>query len=83
MPSGSYWQQAVTCPFYKYDDGKKKIVCEGFRDENLVDVRWSVRQDFERHMELFCCRNCENCEIYRMIYEAKYDDEISQYPDDG
>ena len=75
MSSGSYYQQSVKCPFYKYDNGKNKIVCEGFTDECLVDARWRMREDYIRHIGVFCSEHYEKCEIYRMVYEAKYDDE--------
>ena len=32
MPSGSYKQADVQCPFYRYDDGRRRITCEGIVD---------------------------------------------------
>ena len=74
MPSGSFVQQAIRCPFYRYDDGKRKVTCEGFREENLVSTRWRTQEDFDRHVGIFCTRMYEHCEIYRMVYEAKYEE---------
>ena len=75
MPSGSFTQSDVICPFYKYDDGRKKIVCEGFADRCSLDVRWEYHAYQEQHLQLFCCENYKNCEVYRMVMASKYDDE--------
>lgn len=74
MSSGSYKQQEVKCPFYQYDDGRKTIVCEGFADGCVIDLRWKTHVERYRHMDVFCCQHFKNCEIYRAVYEAKYDD---------
>ncbi|MBR5948248.1 MAG: hypothetical protein IKZ82_06315 [Clostridia bacterium] len=75
MPSGSYLQADVQCPFYLYDDGRKKIVCEGFADRCTIDVRWRFHAQQEQHMQVFCCRRYTYCEVYRMIMQAKYGEE--------
>lgn len=75
MPSGSFIQADVNCPFYQYDDGRRKIVCEGFTDRCTVDLRWRYHVDQEHHMQVFCCGNFEKCEIYRMVMESKYNDD--------
>ena len=36
MPSGSYKQIEVQCPFYKYDDGKRRITCEGIIEDSSL-----------------------------------------------
>ena len=63
----------MQCPFYKYDDGRRKIVCEGFDDLCLVDVRWRFHAEQVKHMETFCCDRYPNCEVYRMAAQ-KYEE---------
>ena len=75
MPSGSFVQSDVLCPFYKYDDGRRKIACEGFTDRCVLDVRWKYHIEQDLHLQTFCCKAYEKCEIYRMVMESKYDDD--------
>lgn len=73
MPSGSYKQVYVQCPFYKHDDGKSKIVCEGVVDESILSITFGRRDDYETQITVFCSDHYRNCEIYRII-NSKYDD---------
>ena len=78
MPSGSYWQAYVKCPFYKYDDGKRRITCEGLVDDSSIALIYQKRADFEQQIDVFCCEHYKKCEIYRAIYdlcEEENDDE--------
>lgn len=75
MATGSYRQAYVICPFYKMDDGRRKISCEGPIDDSRVSVTYGRRQDFESQITIFCCNNYKNCEIYRMVMASKYADE--------
>ena len=75
MPRGSYLQQEVICPFYTYDDGRRKIICEGFTDRCAVDLRWRFHTDQVLHLQTFCCKKYKKCEIYRMVMESKYYDD--------
>ena len=37
MPgTGTYLQSFVRCPFYRRDDGKRRIVCEGIIDDSSI-----------------------------------------------
>ena len=36
MPSGSFKQADVQCPFYKFDDGKRRITCEGIIEDSSL-----------------------------------------------
>lgn len=76
MPSGSYNQINVGCCFYKYDDGRKMITCEGLvgKDESSIALIYHNKDDFKIHFETFCCKYHTRCEIYRMLMESKYDD---------
>lgn len=80
MPSGSYKGKAdAQCPFYKFDDGqKKRIVCEGIIDRSTLALTYRHRKDYDTQLCVFCCEHYKKCEVYRMIMEAKYDEEDCQ-----
>ena len=73
MPSGSFKQVYVQCPFYKYDDGKKRITCEGLLDESSIALIDHNTKDFERQIDVFCSCHYKKCEIYRML-SSLYED---------
>ena len=75
MSSGSYKQIEVQCPFYKYDDGKQRITCEGLVDNSSLALIYQKRRDYETQMSVFCCEHYKRCEVYRMLMTAKYDEE--------
>lgn len=77
MPSGSYKGKAdAQCPFYKFDDGqKRRIVCEGIVDKSTLALTYRHRCDYDTQLNVFCCEHYKKCEVYRMIMDAKYDDE--------
>lgn len=75
MPSGSYKQIEVQCPFYKYDDGKQRITCEGLVDNSSLALIYRNRSDYETQINVFCCEHYKRCEVYRMLMSAKYDEE--------
>ena len=73
MSSGSYKQVFVQCPFYKWDDGKKRITCEGIVDNSSIALIYHCKTDYECQLINFCCENYEKCEIYRLLAE-KYEE---------
>ena len=73
MSSGSYRQVYVKCPFYKKDDGKRSITCEGLVDRSSILLQYILKKDFEMQMDVFCCQHFEKCEVYRVLME-KYED---------
>lgn len=75
MPSGSFKQIEVQCPFYKYDDGKQRITCEGFVDNSSLALIYHRRIDYETQINVFCCDHYKNCEAYRMIMATKYEED--------
>ena len=77
MPSGSYKGKAdVLCPFYKFDDWKNhRIVCEGIVDQSTLASTFRIRKDYQDQLDRFCCEHYKMCEIYRMIYDAKYEED--------
>ena len=77
MPSGSFKAQSnVQCPFFKFDDLKRKrIVCEGIVDESSLALIYCRSRDYYTQLSVFCCEHYTKCEVYNMIMAAKYDDE--------
>ena len=75
MPSGSYRQVEVRCPFYQSDDGKRRIVCEGVVDGSTIAVNYRRRSDLQKQISIFCAKQYQNCEIYRMLMRDKYKEE--------
>lgn len=73
MPSGSYKQVFVQCPFYKWDDGKKRITCEGLTDDSSLALIYHRNADYEQQLDVFCCEHYNMCEIYRLLNE-KYNE---------
>lgn len=73
MPSGSYKQADVLCPFYKYDDGKKRITCEGVMDNSSLALIFRTRADYERNIRSLCCDQYANCNVHKMLL-SKYKD---------
>lgn len=70
---GSYRQVDVQCPFYKADDGYRRITCEGIIDDSSLALIYRRKRDYETQITVFCCEHYEKCEVYRMLME-KYDD---------
>lgn len=78
MATGSFRQVEVQCPFYKMDDGRRKISCEGPIDDSRITLTYGQRKDFECQITVFCCKHYKNCEVYRMIVNAKYEEEENE-----
>ena len=75
MPSGSYAQASVRCPFYKSDDGKLRIAFEGLVDSSSIALIYRRKDDYAAQMRTFCRDKYKNCEIYRMLMETKYEED--------
>lgn len=61
------------CPFFRTDDGRNQITCEGITDSCTFSLRFTKKSDYEKQMEVFCMEKYENCEVYRMI-ESQYEE---------
>ena len=61
------------CPFFRTDDGRNTITCEGIGDACSFSLRFTKKSDYEKQMEVFCMQKYENCEVYRMI-ESQYEE---------
>lgn len=76
MPSGSFNQNYVQCPFYKHDDGRQRITCEGLVDRSSISLSYQRMRDYKTQFDVFCCEHYKKCEIYRTLMVAKYDEEV-------
>ncbi len=72
VAGSSYVQPDVQCPFYRCDDGQRRIVCEGFVEDSSFTQSYRFNHLYKKQMELFCCAHYKNCEVYRMLME-KYE----------
>lgn len=74
MPSGSYRQVYVQCPFYTEDDGKRRLTCEGIVDKSNIIWRFRTNAGFDQQLEQFCCKDYVKCQLYQVLWD-KYDEE--------
>lgn len=78
MPSGSYLQVDIICPFYVSDDGKRRVTCEGVIPGTRATSVFPRSADFLLHVEIFCQEHYQNCEMYQAImgkYEGDDEDD--------
>lgn len=65
------------CPFFCSDQFKqKRIICEGIVDKSTLALTFQRKRDYEKQLCVFCCEHYKKCEIYRMLMENKYDEEV-------
>jgi len=73
---GSFREKKVRCPFFRGENRQwNKIVCEGLGDAKSISWEFDRQDERQRirQMEVFCQDHYENCEVYRMILESKYE----------
>ena len=73
MSDTPYRQVHVKCPFYHRDDSNRKLTCEGILDGSTLTLNFRRKSDLDQQMEIFCNDYYKNCEVYRMLMEAKYE----------
>lgn len=71
MPT-SLTDRYVECPFYKYNDGKKCITCEGFKKTCVVRTIFVTNASMEVHRKAYCCKDYKKCPLYAMLMK-QYD----------
>lgn len=63
------------CPFYKFDDFKKRrISCEGIVDNSTLALYFYRKKDYDTQLNVFCCEHYKKCEIYMMLMQ-KYEED--------
>ena len=65
----------VVCPFYRYDDGYCRVVCEGFTEDSSLVQQYRTKAGLKLQLDVFCSARCESCEIFRMLIHMKYTEE--------
>ena len=73
MATEEFCLSGVQCPFYRFDDKKRSITCEGIIDRSHITLSYQYGRDQRRQLEVFCCEHYKKCEIYRMLMKDKYD----------
>ena len=73
MSGGSMWCCKVECLFYKRID-KNSIICEGVAEDSCLITSFRFKKGMDQQMRIFCCEHYKNCEIYRMLMDAKYEE---------
>lgn len=74
MSSGSFYQASVLCPYYKYDNGKDRIVCEGLIPGSKLQSYFRRKKDYQTQIIKFCCGCYWNCEMCAAL-DKKYEEE--------
>lgn len=70
MPSGSYKQSDVQCPFYRSDTNRPTAIqCEGVEDSNKISLLFRNLADKKEYMDRFCIKGYEYCRVFRAVYE--------------
>ena len=68
-----YLKTDVVCPFFQNIKNGTDIVCESpYEGCTNLTIRHQNKKEMNKQRILFCCNKYKNCEIYRMIIEAKY-----------
>lgn len=65
--------EEIKCPFFR-SHTNVEILCEGVTDDSTIRMLFRNRKGRERQEQIFCAGRYENCEIYRAIMKAKYDE---------
>lgn len=64
----------VVCPFYRHDDGVRRLVCEGVSDTTTLSQHFRGKRQMGKYMERYCFHDCTDCEIFSMLMRSKYAD---------
>lgn len=71
--SAGYLDAHVQCPFFRRIDlHTGRICCEGLTDESSIILHYNRREDLSIQFDFLCCNKYKNCEVFRAIMEAKY-----------
>ena len=56
----------MRCPFYKYDDGKKRITCEGLTDDSSLALIYHNKTDYEKQISISVPIRPRRCDHLRL-----------------
>lgn len=76
MPGRHGFREAyIKCPFYR-NYNSDTVRCEGIMDGTTLGLSFADTKDRCRHMDVFCqTEHFRKCEIYRMVMDARYEEE--------
>lgn len=74
MPSGSFRQADIRCPYYKWDNGKNRISCEGIIPDSQIQNFFRRPTDLSAQVRVFCTGCYEKCEVAAVL-EQRYKEE--------
>ena len=74
MPSGSFRQADIRCPYYKWDNGKNRISCEGIIPDSQIQNFFRRPTDLAAQVRVFCTGCYEKCEVAAGL-EKRYKEE--------
>ena len=70
----NYCAKFVKCPFFhRYEDNK--IVCEGLRERNTINLVFEIPEDRRQYMNSYCYGifECRDCPVHLML-DSKYEE---------
>ena len=74
MPPTNEGSSAILCPFRR-SHSNQTLCCEGPTDDCTVTLNFNDAGKRILHQKIFCSARYQCCEIYRMVMEAKYEEE--------
>lgn len=76
MPSGSYLQVNVLCPFYALDVNRPSYIqCEGVEPTNTLAIKFKNKSDKNEYMKKYCMtHHYERCRVFKAVYEQYRED---------
>ena len=73
MP-GSYKQVNVKCPYYRSDNGRDRIICEGLLPGTSLQSWYERREHYRAHMRAYCTGKYWDCPICAALDEKYRED---------
>ena len=68
MPSGTYIQADIMCPFYLTDENQKPYVrCEGFYNNTKLTTNFKNKKVKDKYMHKFCVSNYKDCKVCQLL----------------
>ena len=74
MPSGSFRQADIRCPYYKWGNGKNRISCEGIIPDSQIQNFFRRPTDLAAQVRIVWTGCYEKCEVAAVL-EQRYKEE--------
>ena len=72
--ASSFIQSSVVCPFYRKDDGRQAITCEGILPKSSCTLRFARRHEWAEWVQARCCQGWQQCP-YAVLAGLKWEDQ--------